>query len=386
MHCTPDFACFRRRGRFVRFDVIDGIRGHLLIGMLVAHLSFQPGMGWLVTFHHHALFKVFDAEFFVIVAGFLVGYLADRRIGATVPADGGRIPFARYLGRRVATVFAYHFVSSMALIMVFGGVEISWRGALGTALDIVAFRDSATYSGVLILYILCFSLLLGGVLALGLRPLVLAGFSAAVYLISQYSYISGFWGIGGDIMAFDVAAWQFPFVASFALGYHHRAVGRGIARLPEWGAAAIVIFLFASALWLATKWFTPPLAELPPGVPRHWPRPQLHPYHLLKMTVLAAGFTILLVGRHRFLNWPRLVVAGYFRLRILRNIGRYSIRMFILHLTLVAVFVHLMGGMYDKEKTAMALGMIAFFIAVPTVVALAGRPTARRQTDPEIRP
>lgn len=370
----------------MRFDLIDGIRGHLLIGMLVAHLSFHPGMNWLVTYHHHAVFAVFDAEFFVTISGFLVGYLARKRIGIPVDHVAARFAFARYLGRRVATVFSYHFLSSMALILLLGSAAFSWQGALSTAADILTFQASAKFSGVLILYILCFVLLIAGVLVFGLRPGVVVLASALLYLASQFTFIRGFWGLGGGIMAFDVAAWQFPFVAAFALGYYHEAIGRAVSALPDWAALGLVAGLFAFSLWLGSVWITPPFADVPPEMPRHWPRPQLHPYHLLKITVLGTAFTILLTGGQRWLAWPRAVAAGYFRLGVLRNIGRYSIRMFVLHLVLIAVFVFLFDRLAADERDALALGMIAFFILAPTLVTVLAGLTARTKARNEIRP
>ncbi|RVU38944.1 hypothetical protein EOI86_06680 [Hwanghaeella grinnelliae] len=367
----------------MRFDLVDGIRGHLLIGMLVAHLSFHPGMGWLLHFHHHALFKVFDAEFFVVIAGFLVGFLASEKIGAK-PAT--RWELAQYLGRRTMTVYAYFTLAGFALLMLLGEGAYSWHGALSTAADVLIFQNGPRFGGILGLYILCFLLLLAAVLVLGVRPLGLLALSAGLYLLSQFSYMRGLWGIGGDIMAFDVAAWQFPFIASFALGFHRKAVGRAIDRLPEPVALAAVVGLFCASLVLAKFWITPPFAEVPPEMPRHWPRPQLHPYHLLKTLVLALAVTIVLVGGHRLLAWPRAVAAGYFRLGFLRAIGKYSIRMFTLHLILVSLFAYSVDRLTQGEKTALAFFMLAVFIAAPSVVTAIGRGYGKRGKQTEIRP
>ena len=64
----------------MRLDLFDGIRGHLLIGMLVAHLSFQVGLEWLGNFHHFALIRLYDAEFFVLVAGLLIGWMSVNKL------------------------------------------------------------------------------------------------------------------------------------------------------------------------------------------------------------------------------------------------------------------------------------------------------------------
>ena len=367
----------------MRFDLVDGIRGHLLIGMLVAHLSFHPGMAWLLGYHHHALFMVFDAEFFVIIAGFLVGYLARERIGDK-PAN--RWDLAWYLGRRTLTVYTYFTLTGFALLMLLGEGAFSWHGALSTAANVLSFQDGPRFGGILGLYILCFLLLLAAILVLGVRPLVLVPLSAGVYLFSQFFYMRGFWGIGGDIMAFDVMAWQFPFIASFAFGFHRKAVGRMIDRLPGPAALAAVVGLFCVSLILAQFWITPPFAEVPPEMPRHWPRPQLHPYHLLKTVVLATAVTILLAGRHRLLAWPRAIAAAYFRLGFLRAIGKYSIRMFALHLILVSLFAYSLDRLTQGEKTALAFSILAVFIAAPGVVTALARGFGKGNGNAEIRP
>lgn len=367
----------------MRFDLVDGIRGHLLIGMLVAHLSFHPGMGWLLYFHHHTLFKVFDAEFFVIIAGFLVGFLAREKIGAK-PAT--RWDLARYLSRRVLTVYVYFVLAGFAVLMLLGEGAFSWHGARATAADVLIFQDGPRFGGILGLYILSFLLLLAAVLVLGVRPLVLLPLSAGLYLVSQFFYSSGLWGIGGDIMAFDVTAWQFPFIASFALGFYRKAVGRQIDRMPGPAMLVTVVGLLCLSLILAEYWITPPFADVPPEMPRHWPRPQLHPYHLLKTVVLATAVTLVLAGRHRLLAWPRAVLAGYFRLGFLRAIGKYSIRMFTLHLILVSFFAYSLDRLTQGEKTGLAIAVLAVFIATPSVVTAIGRGYGKRKGDAEIRP
>ena len=367
----------------MRFDLVDGIRGHLLIGMLVAHLSFHPGMGWLLYFHHHTLFKVFDAEFFVIIAGFLVGFLAREKIGAK-PAT--RWDLAGYLGRRTLTVYVYFTLAGFAVLMLLGQAAFSWHGALVTAADVLMFQDGPRFGGILGLYILCFLLLLAAILVLGVRPLILLPLSAGLYLMSQFFYTRGFWGFGEDIMAFDVTAWQFPFIASLALGYHRKAVGRLIDRLPGPAALVAVVGLFCLSLILAKYWITPPFADVPPEMPRHWPRPQLHPYHLLKTVVLAMAVALVLAGRHRLLAWPRAALWGYFRLGFLRAIGRYSIRMFTLHLILVSLFAYSLDRLTQGEKTGLAFAVLAVFIAVPSVISAIGRRYGKRKGDAEIRP
>jgi len=371
----------------LRFDLVDGIRGHLLIGMLVAHFSFHPGMGWLLYLHHHTLFKVFDAEFFVIIAGFLVGYLAHERIGERIGAKPAtRWELARYLGRRTLTVYAYFTLAGFAVLMLLGQGVFSWHGALTTAADVLTFQNGPRFGGILGLYILCFLMLLAAIVVLGARPLILLPLSAGLYLVSQFFYTRGLWGIGGDIMAFDVTAWQFPFIASFALGFHRKAVGRLIDRLPGPAALVAVAGLLCLSLILAKVWITPPFADVPPDMPRHWPRPQLHPYHLLKTLVLASAVTLLLAGRHRLLAWPRAVVAGYFRLGFLRAIGRYSIRMFTLHLILVSLFGYSLDRLSQGEKTGLAFALLAVFIAAPSVVTAIRRGYEKRKGGADIRP
>ncbi|XHS00176.1 hypothetical protein ACFB49_17740 [Sphingomonas sp. DBB INV C78] len=94
--------------------------------MLIAHLSFSEGMNYLRYMHHHFFISMYDAEFFIPISGFIIGYLYATRIKTV----GG---FYAFLNGRLGTIYKYYLISAIPFLLLMGwtppdGIDVSkWR-------------------------------------------------------------------------------------------------------------------------------------------------------------------------------------------------------------------------------------------------------------------
>jgi hypothetical protein len=132
-----------------RIDLIDGVIGHLLIGMLVAHLSLQDGIEWLRNFHHHRVMLLYDAEFFVLIAGLLIGHL-------WVNSYKTPITRRRFVIKRLSTIYRYNILSAVPFYCF---ALINGAPPIQTTLGVVTMQMGGWYSDILPIYFVCFLLI-----------------------------------------------------------------------------------------------------------------------------------------------------------------------------------------------------------------------------------
>ncbi len=353
----------------MRFPIIDGIRGHLLVGMLVAHFSFVPGLAYWADFHHVRLIGLWDAEFFIPVSGFLVGYLYAAKASL-------RDRFLRFTGQRLAVIYRWYLVASVPfLALALPGMQLGETAR--TLLGVGLVQAGGSYSSILPIYMYCF-----GFLAL-LAPIgrrfgagAVTVASGAVYLASHATYGGGFFGASGDFVVFDVAAWQFPFVLAFWIGTRHADWGRAIAAIPAsayYGLVAVLAVALVATRGTVIDW-TPILPD--ENALGLWTRFDLHPWYLFRIT-MACALLALLATRTEPLTRPvSALMRWYLSLPFLRAIGRQSIQMFTLHVYLVALLAVAAPRLEPVPLGAFALALLAVFIAAPHV----GRFVPRRAT------
>ena len=134
----------------MRFELVDGIRGHLLLGMLIAHLSFEPQLGFLVYLHHIQLVGMFDAEFFIPISGFLIGYLYIERLRTTAR-------FERFVGKRLLVIYRYHLFATVPfLVAALPGLGAG--EAIRLLLGVATVQAGGFYTDILPVYLYCFLL------------------------------------------------------------------------------------------------------------------------------------------------------------------------------------------------------------------------------------
>lgn len=346
----------------MRLGILDGIRGHLLIMMMLAHLGFQPGLEVFVSVHHVRLIGLFDAEFLIFLSGMLVGFLYETRFAAT-----GMLP--RFLSQRVVKIYRYYLISAIPfLVFTLLAMQGGWLDRLAPVVQVGLMQNGGSYSDILPIYIYCFALLLAATPLLHrFGPMALLVPSALIYLVSHFSYATGFFGLSGLFMAFDVGAWQFLFFIAFALGALHRQITDRLARLPD----AAFLGLLALALGLTVlqrgySWY-PVLLTAPEALPINWARMQLHPFHLVRILVVTALFALILMRPHALTRWPRAAMDWWFNLRVMRLAGTYSIQLFVFHVMLMAVVMQSIPYLDQPQRITMALTCLALFLVAPFV-------------------
>lgn len=360
----------------MRFGVVDGIRGHLLIGMLIAHLGFKDGLGFLLQFHHFRVLRLYDAEFFVTISGAMVGYLIWAKLGTAER-------FWRFMRSRLATIYKYYLISALPFLLTVILLAIREPGTGLSAiplaaLDILLLQSGGAYSDILPIYFYCFVIL--GILAVPLLRgdmRLFLGVSAAIYLVSQFSRSTGMFGLSGDFVVFDVAAWQFLFCLSAAAGRKFPEMSAFVTGMSDWQVRISIVI--CAILFVIINLFDP-FWEFWPGLEGPYtPRFQLHPSYLI--VILAVSFSVLLtmarpVRELRPFGW---LLNWYFNLRLLRVIGKYSIQMFTLHVYLMFFYVSIQDRLADWQKLPVGLVLMAGYIAAPHVYEALQRRSASRQ-------
>ena len=347
----------------MRIDLIDGMRGHLLIGMMLAHLTFQSGYYFLINFHHAKLLRVYDAEFFIIISGFLVGYLFSRK------ASDNRWLF-NFVGNRLKIIYKYYLVSAIPFLF-FYFLENGGSNWFGTILSVLCLQRGGAYSDILPIYFYCFlGLSLFYFLFRG-SLVVIAIASVAIFFVSQFSYETGIWILSNELVVFDILAWQILFILPFVAGIRYVELGQFIASMSPTSvyltlAAALLVLVADRAFYLYA-----PLIAVPEHVMANWPRMQLHPFFLLKSSAIAIAVTLLVARRDTLVAWVHDLLRWYFSLRILRNVGSYSIQMFTIHVFMIALFKNYLVKTSSFNNPATVVAMIVVFIALPNAWKLA---------------
>ncbi len=340
-----------------RIGIIDGVRGHLLLGMLVAHLSFSAGLAWLGWFHHAKVIKLYDAEFFVLVSGALVGFLRVERYKTNRMFYG-------FLAERIKTIYIYYLFSAIAYLILTRTPD--GETVFSHIVNVLLLQSGGNYSDILPLYLYCFMILalIGWTINSGF-PWLLFVASAVLYFISQYSDDRGFLGVSGDFVVFDVAAWQFLFMLAMLLGVFHRRVEACVVSLSRSHYYGVLTLCFATFLiWghaakfglTEPQWLVHPTA---------YERMQLTPWYLMKILSIATIFVFLLIRREPLTGPLSGLLEAYFRLTILATIGRYSIQMFTLHVAMMGFYGYVAGGLTNNQNSMLAVLLIMIFVAAP---------------------
>lgn len=345
----------------LRLDIFDGLRGHLLIGMLVAHLSFQAGLEWLGYFHHNAVILMYDAEFFVLIAGLLVGYLWS---GVYKSPQSRR----KFISNRLRTIYKYYLITALPFLAtrINDGGRIFEKTA--DVISVVFMQSGGWFSDILPIYFFCFIVIFPFFYFSSLaNPKALFFTSAVIYVAAQLYGRSGFFGISSSFVLFDIGSWQFLFVVSILTGRHAVSLHQVIRDSGASKIYATVIACLILTVILREANFYP---QFPDG---HSPdelqvaRFGLHPIYMLRIAVFAIAVAIILIRDDFFLRPIHKVMNWYFSLRALRSIGKYSIQMFTLHVYIMAIYKIFLYDASDLSKSAYALFSIVAYVGVPNI-------------------
>jgi|GEM_PF-7103799 len=342
-----------------RLSIFDGLRGHLLIGMVLVHLSVDPDIDWLLYLSHSKLLFLRDAEFFVFISGLLVGYLWYQKYTSQATKKA-------FLLNRLSTIYRYYLLSAFPVFVLslLAGNTFSM-----TVINILTMQSGGAYSDVLPIYFICFLILCPFVLIEALsRPSILFAASFGIYAASQLTALQGFFGFSGAFVAFDIAAWQFLFITSLLVGRHALEIPSYVRGLD---AKVIVALLAVIMLTFGYLRITPYFPD--PMDPGHQlvgitARFGLHPLYLLRIALIVAFVSIILIRKDAWLRPLHRLGHWYFNLSALRNVGKYSIQMFVFHVYILAIYQVVFSWADLLTKTLAALALVVLFIAVPSVV------------------
>src|SRR5690349_6005052 len=95
-----------------RIQILDGIRGCLLVFMLLNHLTFSGAfaLGWL---NYSRIGFVESAQGFIFVSGLLVGLVYMR-----IYDHGGPLAATRRLGRRALELYGWHLALVLSVLLL----------------------------------------------------------------------------------------------------------------------------------------------------------------------------------------------------------------------------------------------------------------------------
>ncbi len=343
----------------MRFDILDGVRGHLLFMMMLAHLGAQPGMGYLYDVHHVRLLQLLDAEFLVFLSGLLVGILYAIKFKS--PGALGR-----FLRQRVGKIYRYYLVSAVPFLVLALLAGAGLSDMLWSVIEVLLIQNGGAYSDILPIYVYCFALLFLLSFFLHRVPQALLLLpSGLIYGVSLFNYEGGVFGLGGKFLVFDIAAWQFLFFVAYLLGLYFRQILDWINGLST--RQYLLAFVGTGALCLGQRWafVYPPFGALPADVYDNWFRMHLHPVHVGRILAVTAFFTLVAVRSVPATRWVTAVVHWYFTLPILRYCGVWAIQMFVIHVYLIAFFTYFQSGWSAQEKLIWAAALQALYMVIP---------------------
>ncbi|MBW8782281.1 MAG: OpgC domain-containing protein [Verrucomicrobia bacterium] len=319
-----------KSGRLIPLDVL---RGLMLVFMAVDHI---PNALQIAT--NHVFGFVSAAEGFVFLAGLLAGYVYTRKLRR----DSFTIVQAASL-RRACQIYGYHLAAYAALFAWTIAFTLHTASPPDNAPTLMHRSPwDALWAGALLVYqpgkLDVLPMYCGLILATpfvlrllerGWRARILAGSLAAWALtncyVPQTPFIEGVINTG----AFNLGAWQFPFVLGLVFG-HAWAREEKILPAPRSGLIGLIV-IAAGLLWAVRHAF---IGEV-------WPRPRLDwltnknnlaPLRLLDAAMV--GYLIYLV----IARFPRLL-----QWRPLAFLGRHSLPVFSVHTVVVGVLLSLPG-------------------------------------------
>ncbi len=346
----------------MRFDLLDGVRGHLLFMMMLGHLGAQAGMNALFAVHHSQIIQLLSAEFLVVLSGLLVGILYAIKF-----QDPSKL--ARFLKQRIRKIYVYYLLSAgpFLILLALEGANFG-QFAFGVG-EVLLIQNGGAYSDILPIYIYCFVLLF--VLSFGLAYLpqvMMLVPSALIYAVSLFNYDGGVFGWGGKFLVFDIAAWQFLFFLSYFAGLYFREIVGWLNGLSD--AVFVALLLGCAAIALGQRWafWYPTLGALPEGVQGNWFRMHLHPVHLLRTFAVAAFVTVVMTRSVPVTAWLTKAFRWYFSLPLLRYCGVWAIQMFVIHVYMVALFAYLLPQWGATEGIVWAVAFQVVYMLLPYLI------------------
>ncbi len=351
----------------MRFDTIDGIRGHLLLGMMVAHLAFSSGtqesLHHLLNLHHFRLIGMYDAEFFVPISGFMMGFLFRNKWHS----DNHKL--RQFLWVRTVKVYKYQMLCALPVLLLIGfnGGIVEWfHSALAKLGAIVVLQAGFSYADILPIYLSCFVILtIPCMLGWTSRVIPFAVYCLSIYLMGQL-----LWFHNLRFIAFDVLSWSLLFNIFFVAGMYRQEIIQLCNRITL--SVRLILVVLFSMIWISIwqlELYPEVLTHLPRKPNSSWARTQLNPAYLLMILSFVTVFVLILTyrGKNPLLTWPQKAMTFYFNLPFLKHIGRQSLKMFVAHVFIINGYILLL------KHTQMPLQLPAAYVSIVLFLCFAYR-------------
>lgn len=377
-----------------RIQILDGMRGCLLILMLLNHLTFSGTftLGWL---NYSRISFVESAQGFIFVSGLLVGLVYMR-----IYERGGPMAAARRLGRRALELYGWHLALVLIVLLLSRLMVDSWAAwgdwlgqlyedGTGYAIAAAGLLYQPTFMDILpqyIVYLLVSPAVLW-LVATG-RLWLVAALSICAWLVAQFgaqlplvdAVEARLWYGETDLIIrahFNPLAWQIVFVPGVAIG---ALLARGdwdprrlfAAGRTDWLKLALGILAFF-ALWRLAfhlDWVGSPVLERFQGLER---RNEFGPVFLICFVAAAYAVTWLLMAgaesrslvATRLVAWLRALMGHPF----IMLLGRHALPVYAFHVLLVYALRLTevgLGGLGDPWSSLLGLAAIAA-LALPAL-------------------
>jgi hypothetical protein len=332
------------------------MRGHLLFGMMIAHLNFHS-VYVFEYLHPYFYIGLYDAEFFVLISGWLVGVLTSKR-------SDGRFGLARFCLKRMRLIYLYLILCNLP----FFALEL-WRGEAIASLPVriissLALLDGSLLSGVLYIYLFCFAylLILGTVFS---NRFLMASASGALYTFGLIHGQTGAFGYGEDITYFNLQTWQLVFLAGFILGERRVVIADFVQRLGSRAVKFVTTLSIVVVMGSYLHGWYPGIGLMPGQSDILDARHQLHPIYLLRLVAFGALVCVHIGARAARDGLIARSIKAYFNLPFLQRMGAVSIQAFTFHVFLIFTFKLFAASVENNVRTIAGFGFLFLFAAFP---------------------
>ena len=364
----------------MRMQLLDGFRGHLIIGMLVLHIaSVHADASWIVYIHHKTFIRLSDAEFLVPIAGFVIGYMFRKKWAFQ------QSELHNMLIQRILKIYKYQIIS--AIIVVVPALMIAIETHEGARLisgivDVVMINDGLRFTDILILYIELFAILyVTSKFLTTNRYSVYILINLGLYVIGSSFDINRAIEANFNILSlssFNPFTWNFLFSMAILLGIKWDEILLYMDNMASNKRIFLLVLSVALYGLLSFARINVEFIEFLPSVihndlnvmmfnddlDRIRPvRKHLHLIYVFQIAVFSFGLALVMTGKEtiRLITQAKNILMWYFMLPFLRKIGAQSLKMYTFHVFVAAGYGAAANAVDGTEHDKILIPLLALF-------------------------